>query len=284
MAYSIDLRERLVEYVESGHKIVEACRIFKVSRQTARKWIRLKKETGSVARKIYRHGAIKLNDQELIDYVRDNPDLTLEEYAKKFNMSPSGIWRAFKRLKITLKKTKRYKERDEKKRAEYRKVIAQYNENEIVYVDESGVEECLHRSKAWSQRGIPVHGDVSGKKYDRENFIAAKVGNRVIAPFCFKGSCNTQVFNTWVEKCLVPSLKPGQVVVMDNASFHKSSKTRKLIESAGCKLVFLPPYSPDLNPIEKLWASLKSTLSRIVSGFSSLSDAIDSCFRKLCNE
>jgi len=106
MAYSTDLRERVLEYIEAGNKITEASQIFKVTRQTIRIWRKLKKENGSVEREIYRHGAIKLNDQELIEYVKANPDRYLKEYAEKFNMSISGISRAFKRLHITLKKSK----------------------------------------------------------------------------------------------------------------------------------------------------------------------------------
>ena len=73
----------------------------------------------------------------------------------------------------------------------------------------------------------------------------------------FNGSCNTELFEAWIEQFLIKELKPGQVVIMDNTSFHKSKKTKSLIESVGCKLVFLPPYSPDLNPIEKFWANMK---------------------------
>tara|TARA_R100000365_G_C2712140_1_gene47214 strand:- start:60 stop:458 length:399 start_codon:yes stop_codon:yes gene_type:complete len=130
---------------------------------------------------------------------------------------------------------------------------------------------------------VPIHGEISGKKYGRESFVAAKIGSRIIAPFCFKGTCNTQVINTWIKRVLIPVLKPGLVVVMDNASFHKSAETKELIESAGCRLVFLPPYSPDLNPIEKFWANLKDSLSKIIHNFKSLSDALDFLFRQVCN-
>lgn len=150
-------------------------------------------------------------------------------------------------------------------------------------MDESGVEECLHKNRGWSLRGVPIQGEISGKKYGRESFIAGKIGERIIAPFCYKGTCNTQVVNTWVERVLLPVLKPGKIVVMDNASFHKSAKTRQLIESAGCKLVFLPPYSPDLNPIEKFWANLKNCLKEIIHNFQSLSAALDFLFQQICN-
>jgi transposase len=174
-----------------------------------------------------------------------------------------------------------YKERNEKVRETYKKEMASYHKEDMVYIDESGIDECLHRNSGWSLKGSKIHGEVSGKKYERESFIAAKRGSKILAPFCFKGTCNTSVFNTWIEKVLLPCLKPGQVVVMDNATFHKSAKTRELIQSAGCKLVFLPPYSPDLNPIEIFWANFKKKLSRILHHFKSLSHALDNLFQQL---
>lgn len=82
----------------------------------------------------------------------------------------------------------------------------------------------------------------------------------------------------WIEKFLVPELMPGQIVIMDNATFHKSKKTHELIEKAHCKLIFLPPYSPDFNPIEKYWAWFKSQVKLIIHQFSNLSQAIDYVF------
>ncbi len=79
----------------------------------------------------------------------------------------------------------------------------------------------------------------------------------IIAPYVFEGYTDAKRFNGWIEKCLIPCLKKGQVVIMDNAAFHKSKKTKELIEAAQCKLIYQPPYSPDLNPIEKQWAVLK---------------------------
>jgi transposase len=98
----------------------------------------------------------------------------------------------------------------------------------------------------------------------------------------FNGTCNTNLFETWVEKFLIKELKLGQVVIMDNASFHKSQKTRELIESVGCKIIFLPPYSPDLNPIEKLWANMKQWLEYNIVNFTELYDSI-SWFFKISN-
>jgi transposase len=147
-----------------------------------------------------------------------------------------------------------------------------------VYVDESGIDKFLHKAYGWSKRGKVVYGEVCGRRYQRESFVAAKCGSKILALFCYKGTCNTALFNTWIEKLLVPELTPGQVVVMDNAAFHKSEKTRELIEKTGCRLVFLPPYSPDLNPIEVFWANLKRLVTRIAQRFEKLEQAIDKAF------
>lgn len=74
----------------------------------------------------------------------------------------------------------------------------------------------------------------------------------------FSGTTNTALFNDWIEQSLLPELSPGMTVILDNAAFHKSKATEQLIRSAGCELLFLPPYSPDLNPIETTWANIKN--------------------------
>lgn len=120
--------------------------------------------------------------------------------------------------------------------------------------------------------------EVSGKRFARESFIAGRVGSKTLAPFCFQGTCDGRLFTMWIKDFLVPELKPGQVIIMDNAAFHKSATTRELIEGAGCQLLFLPPYSPDLNPIETFWANLKEKIRSIIHQFKTLQDAIDFAF------
>lgn len=156
--------------------------------------------------------------------------------------------------------------------------IACYPKDLLVYVDESGVDSYVHRSFARAPRGELVYGEIFGKYYARESFIAAKCGSQILAPFCFQGTCNTELFNQWVETFLVPSLIPGQVVILDNATFHKSEKTKELVENAGCSLLFLPPYSPDLNPIETFWAILKARIRTFLPQSLTLAQAIDYAF------
>ena len=104
MTYSIDLRQRVLDYHESGHKIKETCEIFSISRHTVYRWVKVKKETGSIAPKVRTHGAIKLNDEGLIKYIKEYPDKTLREYGDQFGLTISGMSRAFNRLGITHKK------------------------------------------------------------------------------------------------------------------------------------------------------------------------------------
>ena len=88
--------------------------------------------------------------------------------------------------------------------------------------------------------------------------IAGLQENQPIAPMIFKGYCNTEVVLTWVKEMLIPDLKSGMTVIWDNATFHKSPKIKEAFAEAGIDMIFLPPYSPDLNPIEQFWATLKS--------------------------
>lgn len=135
------------------------------------------------------------------------------------------------------------------------------------------------QDRGWGRIGEIVIGKKSGKHYQRTNIIAGLVNNQSIAPLVFNGTCDTKLFNNWVKNCLIKELKFGQVVIMDNASFHKSQKTKELIESVGCRLMFLPPYSPDLNPIEKFWANMKRWIKSKITIFKQLYDAIVGFFK-----
>jgi transposase len=150
----------------------------------------------------------------------------------------------------------------------------------LVFLDESGIDEFLQRDYARAPRGIKVISEVYGRKYGRISVIAAWLpqAKKLIAPYVFEGYTDSERFNGWLEKCLVPELKKGQVIIMDNATFHKSKKTKELIESAGCRLIFQPPYSPDLNPIEQQWAVLKRKFRKHKHRFSTFNEAVDYAF------
>lgn len=128
----------------------------------------------------------------------------------------------------------------------------------FVYVDESGFTPYAARRYGYSSKGQRVYGLITGKKHPRTSLIAARIGQRFEEPFLFQGTCNMDIFNGWIEQQLCQHLNDTHVVVMDNVSFHKNAKTRHLIEKTGAVLLFLPPYSPDLNPIEHDFAAIKT--------------------------
>ncbi len=164
-------------------------------------------------------------------------------------------------------------------RETYLKEIENLGKEQLVYVDESGIEIGSKQERGWGPKGQVLSDQKSGKYYQRSNIIAGYHNRKAIAPLIFNGTCNTLLFEEWVAQFLVKELNPGQIVIMDNATFHKSKKIRELIESKGCKLLFLPPYSPDLNPIEKFWANMKRWIKKFRSSFNMLYDALSSFFK-----
>ncbi len=105
--------------------------------------------------------------------------------------------------------------------------------------------------------------------------IAALCLGQLMAPFTVEGSCNRSVFEIWLETCLIPVLKAGQVVVMDNATFHKGGRIEQLIQQAGCELLYLPAYSPDFNEIERCWSWITSRIRKQLDQFEGLRDAME---------
>lgn len=172
-------------------------------------------------------------------------------------------------------------EANQEKREQYQEAIKDIPSQSLVYIDESGIDMTICKDRGWGKKSEKLMGKKSGKYYERTNIIAGLVSKNSIAPMVFNGSCNTKLFESWVEQFLIKELQIGQVVIMDNASFHKSPKTIELIESVGCKVIFLPPYSPDLNPIEKFWANMKRWIKDNMSDFTELYDAIQHFFQ-LC--
>jgi transposase len=134
----------------------------------------------------------------------------------------------------------------------------------VFYLDECGVEHRLHQEYGRAPRGERLYVEVAGSRRHRTSLMAVSQKAKLVAPFVFEGSCNTAVVDTYFEKVLLPALPKGSVIVLDNASFHQSPSTQKLVAEAGCELLFLPTYSPDLNPIEHLWAQLKAALRRLL--------------------
>ncbi len=147
-----------------------------------------------------------------------------------------------------------------------------------MYVDESGFDAPLIREYGYSPKGQRLMGERSGQRFARTSIIAGLQENQPIAPMTFKGYCNTEVVLAWVKEMLIPELKSGMTVIWDNATFHKSPRIQEAFHAAWIHLLFLPPYSPDFNPIEPFWARLKANIRRITTSYSHISQALDKVF------
>ena len=176
---------------------------------------------------------------------------------------------------MCIKKTLKYEERDENKRAEYLLEIESIDFKDIVYIDESGIDHNMIKEHCWIKRGSELIGERSGKARGRTSVIAALNDNNINAPMTYQGTMNTALFLGWLEKFLVPSLSKHQTVVMDNAAIHKNIKIKEMIEAADCHLLYLPTYSPDFNPIENYWAVMKKNIRKICHKYEDITTAIN---------
>jgi transposase len=153
-------------------------------------------------------------------------------------------------------------EQDEVARTLWRERAATWSPRDLVFLDESGVNITLHRSHGRAPRGERLQASVPRNWKDNTTIIGALSLDEVACwqAMSIEGACDRKAFEAFVEHVLVPSLRPGQIVVMDNLNVHKSQRAREMVEAAGCRWEYLPTYSPDLNPIEGMWSKLKAHL------------------------
>ena len=132
----------------------------------------------------------------------------------------------------------------------------------LVFIDETGTSTKMARRYGRSKRGRRVIGRVPWGHWKTVTFVAGLRQGAVTAPFVIDCAMTGAIFMAYLRQCLVPTLRPGDIVIMDNLPAHKLDEVRELIEAAGAQLRYLPPYSPDLNPIEQSFAKLKAHLRK----------------------
>ena len=132
----------------------------------------------------------------------------------------------------------------------------------LVFIDETGLSTKMARLRGRALRGERCRAGVPHGHWKTTTFTGALRLSGMTAPFVYDGAMNGAVFRAYVEQVLAPTLMPGDVVIMDNLPAHKAAGVREIIERAGAELLFLPPYSPDFNPIENAFAKLKAMLRK----------------------
>jgi transposase len=128
----------------------------------------------------------------------------------------------------------------------------------LVFIDESGLSTKMARLRGWAARGQRCRAAIPHGHWKTITFVGGLTAAGFIAPMLLDGPMNGEAFRAWCEQMLAPTLRPGDVVILDNLAAHKVAGVREAIEAAGATLLYLPPYSPDLNPIENAFAKLKA--------------------------
>ena len=272
-AYSQDLRERVLRAVDQGMSQKEAARIFGVSEPSIKRYLKLRRETGSLTpRKI--PGRPKRKIGALLDGLRPqleaHPDATLEEHCRLWEaetgakVSPSTMGRAIERLEWTRKKKSiEASERKEEERQKFREQTKDLDTRKFRIIDETGSNIALTRLYARAPRGKRARGITPRKRGKNVTTITDLSLHGLGETFMIDGAVNGELFEAYIEHIFVPTLMSGEIVMMDNLSAHKGKKVRELIEAKGCLLLFLPAYSPDLSPIEEAFSNVKNFLRSI---------------------
>ena len=274
-AYSEDLRKKIVEAVsERGMGNSEAARTFSVSLSSVQRYVGMASRGESLAPK-KRPGLKPKLDEKAIRLLaadlHERPFLThsqRREYLKAATgvlVSRSTICRAIAR--IDPQKGGRYAtERDEFKRAAWRVMVAEHTDaRNLIFVDEMGTHTSLAPVYGYSPCGERVHLEVPRNRGRNTTLLASMSLEGMGKCLAVEGATTAAVFESYVEKVLVPELHPGQIVVMDNLGAHRPKRIRELIEAAGCELLYLPTYSPDYNPIEEAFAKIKNLLRKVAA-------------------
>ena len=263
----------MLEAVEAGASRREAAEYYEISASSAIKWMQRWHATGSVAPKpsggsvspLEKHG------RWLLALIAKQPDLTLDEIVAAMRKgriagSRSAVWRFFQRHNISFKKNLRAAEQERadiaRARRRWMRDQRMFEPARLVFIDETATSTNMVRVRGRCPRGMRLIGHVPHGHWKRLTFVAGLRRRRMVAPFVLDGAMNGATFVAYLKRCLVPTLKRGDVVMLDSLPAHRVAGVREAIETAGATLRYLPKYSPDLNPIEQAFSKLKAHLRK----------------------
>ena len=149
-----------------------------------------------------------------------------------------------------------------RRRAQWTQYQDRVEPERLVFIDETWTKTNMAPLRGWAPRGQRLIARVPHGRWRTTTFLAALRLDRIDAPWLLEGPIDGESFRTYIERVLVPTLREGDIVIMDNLGSHRGKAVRQLIRAAGAKLFFLPKYSPDLNPIEQVFAKLKHLLRK----------------------
>ena len=271
--YSQDLRERVFAAADEGEPVGRIATMLRVSVSYVSKVLSRCRLTGQTEARPQRcHVVPKLSGllPAIEAQVSHRPDATIAELrawlleTHKVSASTGLMNKTLAALDLTLKKVspRRREAREDvaKARGEWREQQPKLSPPKLVFIDESSVKTNMTRRCGRAKRGHRLVAAVPHGHWKTTTFVGALRCDGLTAPLTIDGAINGELFLAYVEQVLVLTLKPGDVVIMDNLRVHKMAGVREAIEAAGAKLLFIPPYSPDLNPIELAFSKLKALL------------------------
>ena len=262
-------RKEILGLYEEGLSTREIATRFQISESWARRVKQEHREQGKTRNATTRKRQPKWAPliPQIKQALAEKPDLTLKELKAQLQtqLDVGTLCRALKKLKLTLKtKVLKASEQDRPdvavRRADWKVWQVGLAPERLVFLDETWAKTNMTRPRGRSLEGTRLIAKVPHGHWKTTTFLAALRSAGLTAPLVIDGPVNGDIFLAYVEQHLVPTLKPGDIVIMDNLSSHKRAGVREAIESVGASLMYLPPYSPDFNPIELLFSKFKRLL------------------------
>lgn len=273
--FSVDLRERIVRAVQVGRSRHEVARIFGVSASCVIKLMQRYSATGHCRPEKfggYKRPILAEHEDRVRALIRARPDATISELRRQLTeagikVGRSSVGRFVERLQLTYKKTLRAAEQQRADvaaaRQAWREAQKSLDPRRLVFIDETWASTNMTPRYGRCEKGERLIAHAPFGHWKTTTFIAALRHDGLTAPCVFDGPINGEKFRAYVEQILVPTLRPGDIAVMDNLAAHKIAGVREAIEAAGAERRFLPPYSPDMDPIEQVFAKVKNTLRKM---------------------
>ncbi len=271
-AYSEDLRGRILRAVDQSRSRSEIVSLFENSLSTIKRYVKQRRDEGHVRPKTIPGRPPKKRTQVeagVLPQLQAHDDATLEQHcdfweqAHGERVSRWTMSRAIKRLGWTRKKKSlRASEQNEATRAAWREQAAKLPTPDLVVVDETGSQINMTPLYAYAPRGERAIGKVPRNYGANLTVIASLSLSGMGEAMLLDGSADAAAFEAYIEQILAPSLRPGQIVILDNLSIHLGPRVKEVIERRSCQLLFLPAYSPDFSPIEEAFSKLKIILRR----------------------
>jgi transposase len=272
-AYSKEFRERVVAAMKRGEKPLSIAKRLEVSFNWVYNLLKRYRTTGSYEALPSNAGAkpkLSESDLEILrQTVLKHPDATLEELKELTGLavSKATLCRALKKLRLSFKK-KTFNASEQKRpevkeaRETWKEEKATENAGKFVFLDESSINTGFSRLYGRAPIGERLFDYVPDCRWATMTVLSSLRLDGTTEALVFEGALNGEMFKAYIKECLAPSLKKGDIVIMDNLSSHKVEGLEEIVEKRGARIEYLPPYSPDLNPVENMWSKIKSQLRK----------------------